>query len=81
MKLTGNLETLIFHTSATDIFTPPPHTTRSNKFGTKTQFHAKWFSYSLMSFLRDRNKPHKWQKAGLSDIQDKYTGLKTSLYY
>ena len=65
----GNLEILICRTSATDIFMPPPHTTRSKKFGAKKQFHAKWFSYSLMSFLHDRNKPHERREAGLSDIQ------------
>jgi len=52
-----------------DIFIPPPHITRSKKFAAKKQFHAKCFSYSLMSFLHDRNKPHKSQQAELSDTQ------------
>jgi hypothetical protein len=42
---------------------------KMKKSGEEKKFHSKWFGYSLMSFLSDRNKPRKCRQAGLPDIE------------
>ena len=42
---------------------------KMKKSGVKKQFHAKWFGWTLMSFLRDRSKPRKYRQAGLPDTE------------